>query len=110
MGSGERQNRVLTKESRDKDMSHRVLVDSLVGPVLRHNIHSRGCPKCNADAKGLKKQWCPGNLPSRADDNVCFVDGQHLHARCEVPLGGCGFEWREECRDADDVPGSARVL
>jgi hypothetical protein len=109
MGSGERHGRELSKQEREKSLRNQILADQLVGPVLRHNIYSRGCPACGADAKVMKKQWCPGHLPPRGDENVCFIDGSHLHGRCELQLGGCGFEWREERRDADDVPGAARA-
>ena len=110
MGAGERMGRVLSKQEKEKDLERRMLADSLTGPVLPFDAYSGRCPKCSGEArKSTKKQWCPGSLPVRDDENICFVDGQHLHVRCEIQVGGCGFEWREECRDADEVPGSARA-
>lgn len=92
------------------DMKRKVIgivTEDYTGPVRRHNVFSRGCPKCNADAKNIVRKWCPGEREEyvEPDMNTCHVPGQHLHGECTQ----CQFVWREECRDVDDVPNSTHA-
>lgn len=80
------------------------VAEDQMGPVRPWRVYSRGCPKCAADAKAQRKEYCPGK-DARLEGlkrNACMAEGEHLHARCDVQAGGCGHFWREACADSED--------
>jgi hypothetical protein len=95
MGKAQKDNEDKRAELLDQG---RQAIERQMGPVLEHNAHSNGCPKCGAPDQVLKKRYHPG-YRDFAPQDMCSLRDEHLHGVCP-----CGFEWREQVADsrADD--------
>jgi hypothetical protein len=108
VGEAARRNAAAKRTQAEQAVLDREMAEDQMGPVLVRDVHKRGCPKCGED-KALKKRWCPG-YDERHSGDQCQVVGHHLHGTCVLQEGGCGFYWREECRDVNTAANSAKAL